>query len=312
MAKRGSGKAHREGLTVIELFRMFPDDAAAERWLEDQRWPEGRFCPDCGSTNTVAVASRKPMPYRCRDCRNHFSVRKGTVMQSSKVGLQKWVVAIYMMTTGLKGTFSMKLYREVGIRQATAWFLFQRIREGFDQGDGLPFPGPVEADETFIGGKRHNMPKSKRAQPARRGGADKAVVAGVKDRATNRIAARPVPDISGATLKGFVKENAALGAMVYADENVAYKGLLRHETVCHTKNEYVRGVVGTQGIESFWSMFKRGYHGTYHHLSEKHLDRYVREFTGRHNVRDLDTVAQMSTLVRGMVGKRLTYRELVA
>ena len=170
MAKRGPGKAHREGLTVIELFRMFPDDAAAERWFEEQRWPEGRFCPDCGSTNTVAVANRKPMPYRCRDCRGHFSVRKGTVMQSSKIGLQKWVVAIYMMTTGLKGTSSMKLYREVGIRQATAWFLMQRIREGFDLGTGMPFPGPVEADETFIGGKRHNTCR-RRSVPSLRGAA---------------------------------------------------------------------------------------------------------------------------------------------
>ncbi len=134
MAKRGPGKAHREGMTVIELLKMFPDDAAAEKWFEAQRWPEGRFCPDCGSTDTVPVASRKPMPHRCRSCRGHFSVKKGTVMQSSKIGLQKWVIAIYMMTTGLKGTSSMKLYREVGIRQATAWFMMQRIREGFDLG----------------------------------------------------------------------------------------------------------------------------------------------------------------------------------
>ena len=166
MARKGPGKAHREGLTVIELFRIFPDDTAAERWFEEQRWPQGRFCPDCGSTNTVAVKNRKPMPYRCRDCRGHFSVRKGTVMQSSKIGLQKWVVAIYMMTTGLKGTSSMKLYREVGIRQATAWFLMQRIREGFDQGAGMPFPGPVEADETYIGGKRKNMSNAKRKELA--------------------------------------------------------------------------------------------------------------------------------------------------
>ena len=312
MARKGPGKAHREGLTVIELLRMFPDDATAERWFEEQRWPNGRFCPDCGSTNTVAVKNRKPMPYRCRDCRGHFSVRKGTVMQSSKVGFQKWAIALYMMTTGLKGTSSMKVYRELGVRQGTAWFLMQRIREGFVEGTGMPFPGPVEADETFIGGKRHNMPKAKRAQPARRGGADKAIVAGVKDRASNRVAARLVPDASGATLKGFVKENAAPGAMVYTDENVAYKGLPRHETVRHTKDEYVRGDASTQGIESFWSMFKRGYHGTFHHLSEKHLDRYVAEFSGRYNLRELDTTDQMAGLARGMVGKRLTYRELVS
>ena len=135
---------------------------------------------------------------------------------------------------------------------------------------------------------------------------------GVKDRTTNRIAARPVPNTRGETLKGFVKENSAPDAIVYTDENVAYKGLPRHETVRHTKAEYVRGDVGTQGIESFWSILKRGYHCTYHHLSEKHLPRYVAEFAGRHNVRDLDTVAQMSTLAKGMVGKKLTYRELVA
>jgi len=114
-----------------------------------------------------------------------------------------------------------------------------------------------------------------------------------------------------------VKEGSAPGAMVYTDENVAYKGLPRHETVRHervrhTKDEYVRGDTHTQGIESFWSMLKRGHHGTYHHLSEKHLPRYVSEFAGRHNIRDLDTVAQMSTLARGMIGKRLRYRDLVA
>ena len=146
------------------------------------------------------------------------------------------------------------------------------------------------------------MPKAKRAQPARRGGADKAVVAGVKDRASNRVAARLVLDTSGKTLKGFVKENSAPDAMIYTDENVAYKGLPRHETIRHTKDEYVRGDTHTNGIESFWSMFKRGYHGTYHHMSEKHLQRYVNEFSGRHNARDADTVDQMSGIARGMVG----------
>ena len=128
---------------------MFSDDATSEKWFEDLHWANGRFCLDCGSTNTVAVASRKPTPYRCRGCRNHFSVRKGMVMQSSKLGLQKWAVAIYMMTTGVKGTSSMKLYREDGVRQATAWFLILRIREAFNEGASLPFPGPMEVGETY-------------------------------------------------------------------------------------------------------------------------------------------------------------------
>ena len=225
--------------------------------------------------------------------------------------MQKWVIALYMMTTGLKGTSSMKLYREVGIRQATAWFLMQRIREGFDMGAGMSFPGPVEVDETYIGGKRKNMSKAKRKALTGRGAVGKTAVVGPKDRATNRVAARSVEATDAPTLQGFIGEHAAPGATVYTDEASAYQGMpFEHEAVTHSVGEYVRGQAHTNGIESFWSMLKRGYHGTFHHLSEKDLDRYVREFAGRHNVRDLDTIAQMSMLVRGMVGKRLRYVDL--
>ena len=313
MTQKAPGRSHRTGMTVMELLRKFPDDEAAEKWFEAQRWPEGRFCPDCGSTNTVVVASRKPMPYRCRDCRHHFSVRKGTVMQSSKLGLQKWAIALYMMTTGIKGTSSMKLYLEVGIRQGTAWFLMQRIREGFMDGQDKPFPGPVEADETFVGGKRKNMPKAKRAALKGRGGVGKAIVVGVKDRPSKRVSAAVVENTEADTLQGFVTERTAEDATVYTDESKSYIGIPReHDTVTHSAGEYVKGDASTNGMEGFWSLFKRGYHGTFHHLSEKHLDRYVQEFTGRNNIRDLDTIDQMAALVRGMVGRRLRYRELVA
>ena len=277
------------------------------------RWPEGRFCSDCGSTNIVAVASRKPMPYRCRDCRHHFSVRKGTVMQSSKLGLQKWAIALYMMTTGIKGTSSMKLYREVGIRQATAWFLMQRIREGFIEGENKPFPGPVEAVETYIGGKLGNMKAESRKEARQKPDLGKTIVAGVKDRPSKRVSAAVVEYADKPTLQDFVTKRTADDATVYTDESRAYKGLPReHDTVTHSAGEYVKGNASTNGMESLWSLFKRGYRGTFHHLSEKHLEQYVWEFTGRNNIRDLDTIDQMAALVRGMVDKRLRYRELVA
>ena len=313
MTQKAPGRSHRTGMTVMELLRKFPDDAAAEAWFEAQRWPEGRFCPDCGSTNTVVVASRKPMPYRCRDCRHHFSVRKGTVMQSSKLGLQKWAVAIYMMTTGIKGTSSMKLYRELGIRQATAWFLMQRIREGFIEGENKPFPGPVEVDETYVGGKLGNMSAKGRKKARQKPDLGKTIVVGAKDRPSKRVSAAVVEYADKLTLQDFVTERTADDATVYTDESRAYKGLPReHDTVKHSAGEYVKGEASTNGMESFWSLFKRGYHGTFHHLSEKHLDRYVREFTGRNNIRDMDTIDQMAALVRGMDGKRLRYLDLVA
>ena len=313
MAQKAPGRSHRTGMTVMELLRKFPDDATAEAWFEAQRWPKGRFCPDCGSTNTVAVASRKPMPYRCRDCRHHFSVRKGTVMQSSKLGMQKWAIAIYMMTTGIKGTSSMKIYRELGIRQATAWFLMQRIREGFLEGCDKPFPGPVEADETYIGGKMKNMHADKRREARQRPDYGKTIVAGVKDRPSKRVSAKVVENTEASTLQDFVEENTEEDATVYTDNAKSYIGIPReHYTVKHSAGEYVKGDASTNGVESFWSLFKRGYHGTFHHLSEKHLDRYVREFTGRNNIRDMDTIDQMAALARGFVGKRLTYRDLVA
>ena len=313
MAQKAPGRSHRTGMTVMELLRKFPDDATAEAWFEAQRWPKGRFCPDCGSTNTVAVASRKPMPYRCRDCRHHFSVRKGTVMQSSKLGMQKWAIAIYMMTTGIKGTSNMKIYRELGIRQATAWFLMQRIREGFLEGCDKPFPGPVEADETYIGGKMKNMHADKRREARQRPDYGKTIVAGVKDRPSKRVSAKVVENTEASTLQDFVEENTEEDATVYTDNAKSYIGIPReHDTVKHSAGEYVKGDASTNGVESFWSLFKRGYHGTFHHLSEKHLDRYVREFTGRNNIRDMDTIDQMAALARGFVGKRLTYRDLVA
>ena len=314
MAHSAPGRHTREGVSLMELTEMFPDETAAKEWFESQRWPQGPSCPHCSSTSVSVVASARPMPWRCRSCRKHFSVRTGTVMEESKISLRKWAFAVYLWTTSLKGVSSMKLHRDLKITQKSAWFLGHRLREAFSA-PGRLFDGPVEIDETFMGGKRKNMSKSKRAKMTGRGAKGKTAVAGARDRKTGKVSASVVADVEGGTLRRFVTDRVSDGATVYTDEARAY-GALRfrfdHEAVNHSVAEYVRGQAHTNGIESFWSMLKRGYQGTFHHFSAKHMNRYVGEFASRHNDRPLDTVDMMGRIVQGMVGRRLTHEALIA
>ena len=306
------GKAHRKGITLLELGEMFPDEDAAREWFERILWPtDERPCARCGSVNTHE-ASHAKMPYRCRDCRSYFSVKTGTVMEGSPLPLRKWVYAIYLDVTALKGVSSMKLHRDLGVTQKTAWHMQQRIREAFAvEGAAFEMPGPVEVDETYIGGKEKNKHERDR-QHLGRGPVGKVAVVGAKDRETGRVSAAVVEATDGPTLKGFVRSRVAQEAEVYTDDAAAYRGLDNHETVAHSVGEYVSGQAHTNGIESFWSMLKRGYYGTYHRMSPKHLKRYVAEFSGRHNIRDRDTVEQMAIISRAMVGRRLKYADLIA
>ena len=268
MATKAPGKSHRKGITLMELADRFPTEEAAVLWFEGIMWPDGeRCCGHCGGLDTHRVKSAKPMPYRCRDCRKYFSVRTGTALAHSRLPLRKWAFAVYLVCTNLKSVSSMKLHRDIGVTQKTAWFMLHRIRETWAVESVVAFEGPVEVDEAYFGGLERNKHESKKLK-AGRGTVGKVAVVGAKDRATKQVAARVVDSTDKETLQGFVDAHAAPGAQVYTDGTSPYKGMDRpHETVRHSVGEYVRGMAHTNGVESFWSMLKRAHKGTFHRLS---------------------------------------------
>ena len=302
----GPEKSGRKDLPLTALFDMFPDDKTALEWFERNIWPDGRRCPRCG--NRYTCTSRHPqMPYYCSECRKYFSVRIGTVMEHSRIGYRNWAIATCLLATRPKGISSMQLHRDLGIRQSSAWFLLHRLRESWRTLTGQDMmSGPVEVDEVYLGGREKNKHADKR------GKSEKTAVVCIRDRATGTVRAVPVPETAAARLENFIESNVVKGAEVFTDENKAYGNLDNHETVNHGKGEYVRGEVHVNGAESIWALVRRGYNGTFHCIDPKHLYRYINEFAGRLNMKMLDTMNKMCTMVQNMVGKRLTYRQLVA
>jgi len=307
--------------TLQEAIVYFSDPQRAFDAAVSLRWPDGKVvCPRCGSAKHSFIKTRRI--WYCYDCKKQFTVKVKTVFEDSPIGLDKWMVAVWMLVACKNGISSYELGKAIGVTQRTAWFMLQRIREalkegGFGKGNKIGGgPGSeVEADETFIGGKLKNMHRSRRERINKLGEQfkGKTVVQGMLDRELRKVRASVVPNIKRETLQNEVLSNVKYGTTVYTDDAVGYETLhyrFVHDVVNHAET-YVRGRVHTNGLENFWSLLKRTLRGTYVAVEPFHLDRYVDEQVFRFNNRKGLNDAQRFALAMSQIGgKRLTYAEL--
>lgn len=292
---------------------IYSDDEDARKHLESLRWPNGPVCPHCdtvGNSTELKGGSTRAGVYKCKSCRKPFSVTVGTLFERSHIPLSKWLLAVHLLSSSKKGMSAHQMGRMLGITYKTAWFMAHRIREAMTA-EGLPPLGgegkTIEIDETYFG------PTTVKKSPGKRGAANKRPIVSLVERG-GEVRSFHVEKADIPAVKTILKKNAYRKSVLNTDESPLYKKIggsfERHETVKHSNDEYVRGDAYTNTIEGYFSIFKRGMKGVYQHCGEQHLQRYLNEFDFRYNNRKIDDAERSAVALKGIEGKRLTYRRI--
>lgn len=299
--------------SLFDLMKVIPDEQAAVDHFTAIRWKDGAFCPLCGSTKVYHFSDKRT--HKCGDCRKRFSIKVGTIFQDTKIPLQKWLMAVWLITSHKKGIASTTLARDIDVTQKTAWFMLHRLRAAATtESFNAPLDGVIEADETFVGGKEKNKHARDR-KGGTQGGKGKAVVFGMLDR-DGDLRTIHTADQLAKTVQGLINAHVAPGSTVMTDEHASYVGLSSryyHHRVNHSAGEYVRDYcIHTNGIESVWALLKRQIIGIHHVVSPKHLCRYLDEMTWRFNRREIEEGARLNDLLACADRNPVTYKALIA